>query len=108
MEWLSEGEHEEGEEASATRVGGEYETTTQSTKDIDAFAEHSKPRAMRKSWDTWQQRIPPARPIVHAGLRHRRPVLDPPSSPIDFARCRSALRGPMHRGKAAPRSVRSC
>ena len=52
MEWLSEGEHEEGEEASATRVGGEYETTTQSTKDIDAFTEHSKPRAMLKSWDT--------------------------------------------------------
>jgi len=35
-----------------TRVGGEYETTTQSTKDIDAFTEHSKPRAMLKSWDT--------------------------------------------------------
>ena len=35
-----------------TRVGGEYETTTQSSQDIDAFTEHSKPRAMRKSWDT--------------------------------------------------------
>ena len=35
-----------------TRVGGEYETTTQGTKVIDAFTEQSKHRAMLKSWDT--------------------------------------------------------
>ena len=35
-----------------TRVGGEYETTTQSTKDIDAFTVHITPRAMLKRWDT--------------------------------------------------------
>ena len=34
-----------------TRDGGEYETTTQSTQDIDALTGHSKPRARRKSWD---------------------------------------------------------
>ena len=35
-----------------TRVGCEYETTTQSTKDIDAFTVHITPRAMLKRWDT--------------------------------------------------------
>jgi hypothetical protein len=35
-----------------TRVGCEYETTTQNTKDIDAFTVHITPRAMLKRWDT--------------------------------------------------------
>ena len=34
-----------------TRDGGEYETTTQSTQDIDTLPGHSKPRARPKSWD---------------------------------------------------------
>ena len=34
-----------------TRDGGEYETTTQSTQDIDALTGHIKPRARHKSWD---------------------------------------------------------
>jgi hypothetical protein len=40
-----------------TRDGGEYETTTQSTQDIDALTVHSKPRERRKSWDAG---LPPA------------------------------------------------
>jgi hypothetical protein len=34
-----------------TRDGVEYETTTQSTQDIDALPGHSKPRARPKTWD---------------------------------------------------------
>ena len=37
--------------ASMCRTHSEYKTTTQSTQDIDALTEHSKPRARPKSWD---------------------------------------------------------
>ena len=41
-----------GEQGLWRRVGCEYETTTQNTKDIDAFTVHITPRAMLKRWDT--------------------------------------------------------